>query len=61
MIGIPPVTYWQPDPMGQGTVFLTSLLPGDGLAFGTYDGRVTRTDNGIRGPIDQIQAATIPR
>jgi carboxypeptidase C (cathepsin A) len=63
MIGIPPVvlTYWQLDPgIGQGSVFLTSLLQSDGLALGAYDGRVTATDTGIAGSVDPNSGGNDP-
>ncbi|BCG01650.1 peptidase S1 (plasmid) [Paraburkholderia sp. PGU19] len=50
ILGIPPMVlkYWQLDPTtGNGPVFLTSLLLEDGLAVGSYDGRVTGDDTGI--------------
>ncbi|MFP3558227.1 peptidase S1 [Paraburkholderia sp. SIMBA_049] len=50
MLGIPPMVlkYWQLNPsMGNGSVFLTSLLLDEGLAVGAYDGRVTGEDTGI--------------
>lgn len=50
ILGIPPMVlkYWQLDPLtGDGSVFLTSLLLDEGLAVGSYDGRVTGVDTGI--------------
>ena len=50
ILGIPPMVlkYWQLNPsMGNGSVFLTSLLLDAGLAVGAYDGRVTGVDTGI--------------
>lgn len=50
MLGIPTMVlkYWQLNPLsGNGSVFLTSLLLDEGLAVGSYDGRVTGEDTGI--------------
>jgi len=50
ILGIPPMVlkYWQLNPsLGNGSVFLTSLLLDAGLAVGAYDGRVTGVDTGI--------------
>ncbi|SAL14420.1 carboxypeptidase [Caballeronia choica] len=50
ILGIPGIVlqYWQLNPsMGNGSVFLTSLLLDAGLAIGAYDGRVTGDDTGI--------------
>lgn len=50
ILGIPPMVlkYWQLNPLtGDGSVYLTSLLLDEGLAVGSYDGRVTGVDTGI--------------
>jgi carboxypeptidase C (cathepsin A) len=50
ILGIPPevLKYWQLNPLtGDGSVYLTSLLLDEGLAVGSYDGRVTGIDTGI--------------
>jgi carboxypeptidase C (cathepsin A) len=55
ILGIPSIVlrYWKLDPsLGNGVIFLTSLLQDEGLAVGLYDGRVTADDTGIAESID---------
>src|SRR5918912_880675 len=52
---------WKLDPdIGYGTIYLTSLLQGDGLAVGAYDGRVTANDTGIAGSVDPNSGGNDP-
>jgi carboxypeptidase C (cathepsin A) len=62
-VGIPPVVlkYWKLDiSQGNGSAFLTSLLPDEGLALGSYDGRVTADDTGIAGYVDPNSGGNDP-
>lgn len=62
-VGIPPIVlkYWKLDvSTGFGTVFLTSLLQDDGVAVGSYDGRVTAEDTGIAGSVDPNSGGNDP-
>jgi carboxypeptidase C (cathepsin A) len=63
ILGIPPqvLKHWKLDPnIGNGTIFLTSLLQDDGLAVGAYDGRVTANDTGIAGSVDPNSGGNDP-
>ncbi len=54
ILGIPEVVlqYWSLDvTSGGGSAFLTSLLQQDGLAIGSYDGRVAADETGIAGMV----------
>ena len=46
--------------IGNGTIYLTSLLKDEGLAVGAYDGRVTANDTGIAGSVDPNSGGNDP-
>lgn len=52
-IGIPPLVlkYWKLDLAANSESFFTGLLQEEGVAIGSYDGRVTADDTGIAGSI----------
>jgi carboxypeptidase C (cathepsin A) len=63
ILGIPTdvVKYWKLDPTGpSGTLFLNSLLQDQGLALGSYDGRVTAAESGIAGSVDPNSGSNDP-
>lgn len=63
ILGIPSdvLKHWKLDPdIGNGTIYLTSLLQDDGLAVGAYDGRVTANDTGIAGSVDPNSGGNDP-
>jgi carboxypeptidase C (cathepsin A) len=63
MVGIRPnvLKSWKLDlSLGGGSVFLTRLLEDDGLAAGSYDGRVTAEDRGIARSIDPNSGSNDP-
>jgi len=59
ILGIPNdvLMYWKLDPMAN---FLTSLLLVEGLAVGSYDGRVKADDVGIAGSVDPSSGMNDP-
>jgi carboxypeptidase C (cathepsin A) len=63
ILGIHPevLRNWKLDPdIGNGTIYLTSLLQDDGLAVGAYDGRITANDTGIDGSVDPNSGGNDP-
>jgi carboxypeptidase C (cathepsin A) len=63
ILGIPKtlLRQWKLDAStGNGTTFLTSLLQDNGLALGSYDGRVNAVDTGIAGSVDPNSGGNDP-
>ena len=63
ILGIPPAVlkHWKLDTaIGNGTIFLTSLLQDEGTALGAYDGRVKANDTGIAGSVDPNSGGNDP-